>query len=99
MSVTEVGLRVAARVYSLDILKRITTGQAGSGHFATFELSGKINDVLKAWEVVQCHATKDQLRGRFVYLRSSDIDSSPYIGAESIWCQPETPELVGGAGI
>lgn len=82
---TEQLCRDVAEAFGLKVLKRITTGNP-SRHFATFELSGPLEPVRRAWERVYALASADEIRGRFVYMRSSDIDWQPYIGIESVWC-------------
>ncbi len=82
MALTEQRIREVADKFGLTVLKRVTTGNERAG-FATFELSG--SRVFDAWRVIHNAASGDQLKGGFVYLRSSDADFTPYIGIESIY--------------
>jgi hypothetical protein len=81
---TEQFIRDVAKRFSLDVLKRITTGHEGK-HFATFELTGA--RVVDAWAAILREASTAQLKGGFVYLGTSDADGELYIGIESIWCE------------
>lgn len=88
MSLTESAIMSIAEKHGCAVLKRVTTGN-DKAHFATFELSGPLEAINSAWAEVHDTASTDQLRGGFVYLRASDADFTPYIGIESIWCEPQ----------
>jgi hypothetical protein len=79
-------LRDLAERFGLDVLKRITTGPATGGHFATFELSGvRVED---AWATVRAHG-----RGKdFDKLtRATNPEHAQFgllfIECSSVWCE------------
>ncbi len=81
---TESWIREFAERNGLEVHKRITTGSERA-HFATFELTGPVQ---AAWSELYDKASPEQVKGGFVYLRSSDVDFKTYIGIESVWCEP-----------
>ncbi len=84
---SEKRIRETAKKWGLAVLKRITTGSA-LAHFATFELSGRRDDVLSAWKELaplQRHKDFDSLR---TVSNSEHPDyGQQYIELDGVWCE------------
>lgn len=84
---TEQLIRQTAEAFGLSVLKRIDTGNA-QRHFATFELSGDVLSLNRAWDRLASAYRGPSFDRKLRVENPEHLDAGlPYIELSSVWCE------------
>lgn len=85
-------IRDLAKRHGLEVYKRITTGN-DDRHFATFELTGRVDRLSDAWQEIKPHKrSKGNSFETWATTQEHHPEAGrPYIALSSIWCDERLP--------